>query len=80
MELDQPGAAAAGPPARPAGQAEPHPGRPQPRGPGPALGEDTEAVLAAAGYSAEEIAGAAAERGGGRSGRQLGAPASFMAP
>ena len=46
-----PGAAARRP-----GQALAHAGRPA-RAPGPALGQDTEAVLAALGYAAEEIAG-----------------------
>jgi formyl-CoA transferase len=45
--------------------------------PGPALGEHTSEVLAAAGYSEEEIA--ALEESGAVAGPQAGRPASFLA-
>ena len=72
VELDQPGAERAGAPARRPGQVRPHARRTRPP-PGPALGEHTDEVLDAAGYSAEEIAeliesGAAAGRRGRRPG------------
>ena len=56
VELAQPGVGRPGPAARRADQAQPNPGRPGARRPGPALGEHTDEVLAAAGFSAEEIA------------------------
>jgi crotonobetainyl-CoA:carnitine CoA-transferase CaiB-like acyl-CoA transferase len=48
-----------------------------PQGPGPALGEHTDAVLEALGYSPEEIA--ALKEGGAVAGPSVGERGSFMA-
>jgi crotonobetainyl-CoA:carnitine CoA-transferase CaiB-like acyl-CoA transferase len=75
VELDQPGAAA---PVRLLGvpvKLSRTPGAPA--GPGPALGEHTEEVLAALGYSGEEIA--ALLDSGAAAGPAQGARGSFLA-
>ncbi len=74
VELDQPGAG----PVRQLGvpvKLSRTPGAPQ--GPGPALGEHTDEVLAAAGYSADEIA--ELKDSGSVAGPAAGAAGSFMA-
>jgi crotonobetainyl-CoA:carnitine CoA-transferase CaiB-like acyl-CoA transferase len=76
VELDQPGAEK---PVRQLGvpvKMSRTPGGPQ--GPGPALGEDTDAVLESAGYSAEEIE-ALKESGAVAGPAEAGARGSFMA-
>ena len=62
IELDQPGARASGAPARRADQALAHAGDAD-RSPGPALGEQTDAVLRGLGYDEAQVARA---QGGGR--------------
>jgi crotonobetainyl-CoA:carnitine CoA-transferase CaiB-like acyl-CoA transferase len=75
VELDQPGADA---PVRQLGSPVKMSRTPaRPPAPGPALGEHTSEVLAAAGYSEEEIA--ALEESGAVAGPQAGRPASFLA-
>jgi len=75
VELDQPGAHA---PVRQLGSPVKMSRTPaRPPAPGPALGEHTSEVLAAAGYSEEEIA--ALEESGAVAGPQAGRPASFLA-
>jgi crotonobetainyl-CoA:carnitine CoA-transferase CaiB-like acyl-CoA transferase len=76
VELDQPGAQA---PVRQLGvpvKLSRTPGR-HDRLPGPALGEHTREVLAAAGYSDEEID--ALEESGAVAGRSAGVAGTFMA-
>jgi crotonobetainyl-CoA:carnitine CoA-transferase CaiB-like acyl-CoA transferase len=75
VEIDQPGA---GRPVRQLGvpvKMSRTPGAPQ--GPGPELGEHTDEVLAAAGYSPEEIE--ALKESGAAAGPATGVPGSFMA-
>jgi crotonobetainyl-CoA:carnitine CoA-transferase CaiB-like acyl-CoA transferase len=76
VELDQPGADR---PVRQLGvpvKMSRTPGGPQ--GPGPALGEDTDAVLESLGYSADEVE--ALKESGAVAGRaEAGARGSFMA-
>ena len=55
VEIEQPGAEQPGAPARHPGQADAHAGRARAAA-GPALGEHTEEVLRAAGYSEAEVA------------------------
>ena len=76
VELDQPGAQRAGAPARRAGQARAHAGRPD-RAPGPGAGRAHRAsCCASAGYGDEEIAALRGVRRGGRPGGAGAAGAS----
>jgi crotonobetainyl-CoA:carnitine CoA-transferase CaiB-like acyl-CoA transferase len=74
VEIDQPGAGSVRQLGVPVKMGR-TPGAPQ--GPGPALGEHTDEVLEAAGYSADEIA--ALKESGAAAGPAVGAQGSFMA-